>query len=360
MSFSRPTLSELDTRVRADMESNMDAVPIVRRRTPLAGIARAQAGASHELHGHADFNFKQLFPDTAELPNLERQAGFYGLVRRQASRASGEVTITGTDGTAISIGTRLGSDAGVEFVTTEAGVIAGGTVTLDLQAVLAGADGNLTSGAQITFLSPVAGASNEAQIAAPGMALGADIESKESLSERVQERMRQVPHGGAAHDYVRWAKEAPGVTRAWLAPNEMGLGSVTLRFVVDDSPNGLIPTDAEVEAVRLYVESRALTDTTKEGRPVTAQMFVVAPIPAPIDIILQSTPDDAATRTAIETELRALFRNGSAPGGVVSVGTISQAISLAPGLVSRTLISPTTDAIASIGHLPVLGSLTWQ
>jgi len=359
MSFNRPKIDELDLRVRADMQANMDNVPIILRRSPEAAIARALAGAAHELHGHAQHNFRQLFPDTAELTNLERQAGFYGLVRRQASRASGHVRIDGADGTAIPAGSRFGSPDGDEFITAEAGVIAAGSVTLALDAVLAGAAGNLGSGALVTFLSPIAGASNEAMIAPPGMARGADIESKESLSERVQERMRQVPHGGAANDYVRWAKEAPGVTRAWLASNEMGLGSVTLRFVTDDSPNGLIPSDAEVEAVRLYVENRAANDPTKEGRPVTAQMFVAAPIPAPVDIELTSTPDDPATRAAIETELRALFRNASAPGAVVGIGTIAQAISLAPGLVSQTLVSPTMNASASIGHLPVLGEITW-
>lgn len=359
MSFDRPSLSDLDARIRADMEANMDAVPIVRRRSTLAGIARAQAGAAHELHGHADHTFRQLFPDTSSLSVLLRQAGFYGLVRRQASQARGAVVVQGDDGTLIPIGTRFGSKTGVEFITTEDGIIAAGTVTITIEAALSGTEGNLATGTMISFLSPVAGASNEAQIAAPGLALGADIESKESLSERVTERMRKVPHGGAAHDYVRWAKEVPGVTRAWLASGEMGLGSVTLRFAVDDSPTGPIPSDAEVQAVKHHIDSRADNDDSREGRPVTAWLFVAAPIPDPVDVTLSSIPNDEATRAAIRAELDALFRNSGRPNGVVPIGTMSQAVSLVPGLTSRTLHEPTSDAAPRRGYLPVLGDVRW-
>lgn len=78
MSFERPSITIIDRRIRADMEANMDAVPVVRRGSVLAGIARGQAGASHELHGHLNWNYRQLFPDTAEKPG----AGASGRVLR--------------------------------------------------------------------------------------------------------------------------------------------------------------------------------------------------------------------------------------------------------------------------------------
>lgn len=92
----------------------------------------------------------------------------------------------------------------------------------------------------------------------------------------------------------------------------------------------------------------------------TAQLFVVPPIAAPVDVTLRIVPDTDTTRAAILAELRALFRATAAPGGIVPRDAISQAISLAPGLTERRLIAPEGDAIAALGHLPTLGEVTFQ
>ena len=273
MSFDRPSLDALDTRIRSDFEANIDAVSLVRDRSPEAGIARALAGASHELHGHLDWQFRQLFADTATGAQLERLASFYGLQRR------------------------------------------------------------------------------------PGTP---DAESDAALQARVLQRMRQPPHGGAGADYVRWALEVPGISQAWVSPGEMGLGTVTLRIAADDADHGPIPTASEVEAVAAHIDNRAGTSGSFEGRPVTAQLFVVAPLAAVEDVVLTISPDTETIRSAIRAELAALYRRSAAPGGIIPRDAISQAISLAPGLTARRLISPLSDAISSTGYLPVLGEVIFQ
>ena len=70
-------------------------------------------------------------------------------------------------------------------------------------------------------------------MAAGGLAAGSDAETDESLRARVLRRIQKPPQGGAGYDYVAWALEVPGVTRAWVYPAEMGLGTVTVRFVRD-------------------------------------------------------------------------------------------------------------------------------
>ena len=59
----------------------------------------------------------------------------------------------------------------------------------------------------------------------PGIAGGADEQSDLLLLQRVLARLRQPPHGGADFDYIRWALEVPGVTRAWVYPLELGAGT---------------------------------------------------------------------------------------------------------------------------------------
>ena len=65
------------------------------------------------------------------------------------------------------------------------------------------------------------------------------------------DRIRQPSHGGASFDYVKWALETPGMaaggaTRAWVFPQELGIGTVTVRFVMDDKPSTIIPYAADV------------------------------------------------------------------------------------------------------------------
>ena len=359
MTYSVPNIDTIDTRVKADMEATIDDVAIVRNRTPEAGIARAVAGASHENHQHISWTYGQIFPDTADEANLERQASFRGLTRRAASRATGALIFTGTDGMAVPASTRLGA-SGIEIETTEAGVIAGGTLTVAARAVLAGQDGTLASGTAASLLTPITGVSSSATVADPGFSGGADDEEKDALLDRLLFEMRNPPHGGAATDYVRWALEVPGITQAWTFGGEMGLGTVTLRVVVDDAPHGPIPTDAEVEAVQDYIDNRASTSSVFEGRPVTAQLFVVPPIAAPDKITLQIEPDTPAIRTAVQAELEALYRRTATPGGIVPITNIAQAVSLAPGLTGHALITPAVDAVPALGTLPTLGEVVYQ
>ena len=223
-----------------------------------------------------------------------------------------------------------------------------------------GQDGTLASGTAASLLVPITGVSSSATVADPGFSGGADDENKDALLDRLLFEMRNPPHGGAATDYVRWALEVPGITQAWTFGGEMGLGTVTLRVAVDDAPHGPIPTDAEVEAVRDYIDNRASTSSVFEGRPVTAQLFVVPPIPAPVDITLQIEPDTIAIRTAVQAELDALFRRTAAPGSIVTRTTIAQAISLAPGLTGHALIAPAVDAEPALGTLSTLGEVLYQ
>ncbi|MXC98354.1 baseplate J/gp47 family protein, partial [Escherichia coli] len=44
---------------------------------------------------------------------------------------------------------------------------------------------------------------------------GFDTEDLETWRARVIERYYWTPQGGADGDYVVWAKEVPGITRAW-------------------------------------------------------------------------------------------------------------------------------------------------
>lgn len=351
MSFSRPTLTDIDRRVRADIEAGMPEVPVVRRGSVLAALARGLAGATHSVFGFGDWIFRQIFPDTADSANLERQAGFHGILRGDAARATGEVSLTGADGTVIPSGTLLSGGDGIELRTTEDTVIAAGVATVPVEAAEVGAAGNLEDGEAVTLQSPVTGVDSAGAVTSPGMALGADRETDARLLQRLLLKLREPAHGGNAADYIQWALAVAGVTRVWVAGSEAGLGTVVVRFVVDDAPHGPVPTAGEVAAVQ---------DAIDAVRPVTADVRVLAPALLSQDIELSVTPDTAEVRTAVEAELAALFLTEGAPGVRIYRTHVAEAISRAAGEVDHGLVTPAGDIVPGAGEMPVLGSVTFQ
>lgn len=349
MAFERPTLAAIVDRVQQDLVSRLETSGAVLRRSVVHVLARVIAGASHMLHGHIEFIARQIFPDRSERDFLVRQAELYGIQPSPATFASASVLVTGAEGTPIPQGTRLLRADGAAYEITAAAVIGEEGVTVEVMAVEAGADGTLDAGVVLVFESPIEGAEAEAAVT-ESLHPGADQERTESLRERLIARLRMPPHGGAHADYAAWTREVPGVSRVWVAPRELGAGTVTVRFVRDDDPE-IIPDAEAVAEVKAYLEER---------RPVTAHVVVLAPVPVPLDLTVHLDPDTANTRLAAAAELEDMLRRHAAPGGTVTVAQIRRALDQAEGVVNYALVEPTTDKPHGIGELPVLGTITWE
>jgi uncharacterized phage protein gp47/JayE len=349
MAFVRPTLSELVDRVQADLVTRLALTGAVLRRSLVAVLARVLAGATHQLHGHLEFLSRQIFPDTSELEYLERQAGLYGLTRTAATYAVGSVTLTGTNAVAVPAGTVLQRADGTQYETDAEVTIASGTATAVVTAVEAGAAGNADVGTSVTFVSPIAGVTATATVASGGLTSGADAETDEALRIRLTDRLQQPPHGGAEADYVTWAKEVAGVTRAWGYPLELGAGTVTVRFVRDNDAS-LIPDAGEVTAVQAYIDAR---------RPVTAAVTVVAPVAVPRNFTLHIVPDTAATRAAVEAELEDLLERDAEPGATLLLSQIKVAVGAAAGVTDFSVTSPAADVTHTTGQIATMGTITW-
>jgi uncharacterized phage protein gp47/JayE len=85
---------------------------------------------------------------------------------------------------------------------------------------------------------------------------GFDTEDLEVWRARVLERYYWTPQGGADGDYVVWAKEVPGVTRAWTYRHWMGTGTVGVMIASSDLINPILD-DATVAAVQAHIEPLA-------------------------------------------------------------------------------------------------------
>ena len=187
---------------------------------------------------YIDWLALQLLPDTAEHEWLDRHGDIWltnadgSTGRKVATLAEGEVNLTGIGGTVVPIGTRLIGSSGVEYETTQEVTLSDSAPTpAPVRALDPGAVGNMEQDDSLAVSSTVPGLDTTATVFY--LDGGTDEESDDDLRIRVLERIRQPPMGGAVHDYVAWAKAVPGVTRAWAAV-EMGVGTMTVRFLMDD------------------------------------------------------------------------------------------------------------------------------
>lgn len=355
MSFTRPNLPELIERVIADIESRMVGADARLRRSNLNVLARVFAGAAHGLYGYLDWIARQILPDQADAEILDRHAGIWlSSGRVAAAYASGPVLLTGTNGVLIESGTVFKRADGATFISQDEATVSGGTASTTVVAAEAGKGGNTSAGTSLTLDSPIDGINAAATVSADGLTGGDDIEDDDALRTRVLERIKNPPMGGSAADYVAWAKEVPGVTRAWCYPGEQGDGTVTVRFVRDNDA-ALIPESSEVAVVQAHIDA---------VRPVAAHLIVVAPIAVALAFTITVVPATASVKSAIEASLRDLLLREASPEGGAGEGKIllshiREAISLAAGETDHTLVVPAADVTLSTGQMATFGSITW-
>ena len=342
MPFDTPDLPALIQRASSELEG-VDGL----RRTDAAVLARVHGAAAYGLYQYLDWLHRQQFADTADEDHLIRRGEERGVVRKQPQRAMGFLLLSGSDGAPVPVGARWVLD-GVVFESVE-GVTLHGQTAVPVQAVDAGAASNLAAGVQLSAVSPLLGVSTVATVGPAGITGGTDLEDLEDYRDRVLERYRVLPHGGNADDYVRWAKEQPGITRAWCKRNWVGPGTVAV-FVVNDAADPITPATPELDAVKAALDLQ---------RPVTAELLVLAPELLPVAYKLSITPDTPAVRAAVEVALRALHDRNSALGVRMYRTHMAEAISSATGEVDHALQLPAADVIPAAGQLPVFGGITW-
>jgi uncharacterized phage protein gp47/JayE len=354
------TLRDRRAQVRDDLSTHLPGSDATVPNSVLRAVAESQASLTHDNDLHLDWVARMMMPDTAEGEFADRWGNIWlpdG--RKAASYATGAITVTGSIGAAVPTGAELTAtivDADGQRSSISFEIVAGVTLSSTSAAVAvlaldAGVAGNLEEGAQLSFVTVPSGIDGVAVIAAPGFSGGADVETDAALIERYIARIQEPPHGGAVHDYVAWTLDIPGVTRAWAA-QEMGVGTITVRFILDDvrAPTG-IPLAGDLAIVLAHLDAL---------RPVTVgQLYVLAPIAQPLNLTITDLANDRPeVRTNIGLELAEMLRARARPGGIIYASWIVEAIAAATGEdhhdATVSNVVPT-----SAGHIITPGTLTF-
>jgi uncharacterized phage protein gp47/JayE len=350
MPFNRPSLTQIIDRVKLDLDDKLNNGKPSLRRSVIAVFSRVIAAASHILHGHLDWISRQLFPTLADEENLLRWGSIWQVERKPADFAQLTLSFTGAIGSSILAGTELQRSDGLLYTTDVQIDFDVGTKSGTVTAAEAGDAYNTDNGVIFQFVSTPVGLTGEAPVTGTVIS-GVDQEELEAYRERVLQRIANTPQGGAAADYIRWALEVSGVTRAWVYDAYLGIGTVGLAFVRDgDTP--IIPDAGEVQEVQDYIDTR---------RPLTVDFFAFAPTALAVNFTIDLlTQDTADIRAAVIAELTDLFKREAEPGGTILLSHIEEAISIAQGEFDHNLISPNANVVAPSGQLPVIGAFTWN
>lgn len=273
--------------------------------------------------------------------------------RHDAIKATGEVTFTGTNGTFIASGTEVSPtqiDPDIDvpvFVTTESGTIAGGVLTVNVEAVEAGTAGNVSADAIDTVGSPIPGGTVSEVENAAAILGGADPETDESYLSRILEELAGQGPGNVA-DYKRWSREYPGVGTVTVIPVATGPG--TVKVVIGD-----LNSDPLSGAIITGLQNELDPAPVGQGHgkaPIGAQVTVQTVAPVAVNVTaavtfrtgysLDGTGGTIATRAAIQQALSDYIDNLDVGDDVIKNHVEAQFFTV-EGVLNVTVTVPAGD-----------------
>lgn len=339
----------------AIMQRLLNAVPFNIQKTEGSLIYDALASAALELaqaYIELDMVIQLGFAQTTYGQYLDMRAAEHGLTRKPATKATGQVTITGTQGTVIPAGSLFATGAGIQFqTTTEVSINETGQVTANIEAVEVGASGNVP-----------ARAINTIPVAIPGVTAvtntnpttgGTDEESDADLLARLLEKVRNPATSGNVAHFKQWALEVAGVGDAKVFPLWNGNGTVKV-VIIDGNKQ---PASAElVQAVADYIE---------EVRPICYAVTVVSATALNINVSATLTLDPAYMLTQVQPTIEAAIteylKSIAFQQDYVSYAKIGSLILDTPGVLDYTNLtvnSGTGNVAIGSEQVAVLGTVT--
>lgn len=191
--------------------------------------------------------YKVAFGDTAYGDFLTAKAKEAGIIRKEATKARGEVTVKGNG--ILPKGSQFSTADGVLFETIE-DIDVNGTAKVTIRAVQSGITGNVGANTITNIPMSIPGiqsVNNESYTSD-----GFETEDDESLRERYLIHVRTPGTSGNKFHYYEWAMSVPGVGAAKIISTWNGPGTVKVVIVNSDFKAA---SDELVNNVYKYIES---------------------------------------------------------------------------------------------------------
>ena len=388
-----PTLSQLYTDIKSDLESKFTYVIPVFGKNFIRALAAVQA-AKLKVYYLAIANLqKNIFIDTADPESVGGTLERFGRIKLgrnpfPATAGQYSVQVSGTIGATIPARTTFitdddSSNPGKLFILDSAFVLVTGSDTILLRALEAGTGSRIFTGETLTATTPIADVSQGVLFIGESVS-PVDAEDIEDYRDKGIQSYRLEAQGGAVGDYRIWSSDAQGVLRVYPYaktgfPNEI---NVFVEATVADStdgkgtPSGTILTD--VENV-IELDPDTTKDINERGRRPLGIFDIHVLAVSPLDVIVNIAgfvAITAAKQTAILNSLTDALRTvrpylaGADPledkNDIFNINKAINAILTASpgsifGAVTMTVDgNPVSTYTFTQGEIPYLDSVTYS
>ena len=253
----------------------------------------ANATEFEKAYAEMSLMIEAAFADTSWGTYLTMRAAEFGVDRKKATYAIGEITAYGNKGAIVPKGTLFDVNGGAQFVTDEQCTIGeAGNATVKITCTSAGVAGNVAAGTINHIPVSLTGISKVSNAAATYD--GYDEEEDKELLERYMIVVRTPATSGNKYHYYNWAMSIEGVGGCRVRPLWNGPGTVKVIIV---NSNMQTASDEIIKKVVDYIEGQ---------RPIGADVTVISPAPKTMNIKadVAGTLDKEAFVAAINAYLK--------------------------------------------------------
>lgn len=275
MATTTPTTKELAENIIAQLESTLGQTIPFLPNSAFWVLSRAMAGVYIVLYKYIGYGVLQGFVKTASakpttingrtiipLNELGELVGAGLPAPATQAQLTIDINVTNQVGTLDAGAQLVFGPTGVTYITESAVLLNAPIVTTNIRAVAdqsggngSGAQGNIPDGQLIGFANPLPNVARDATVTGT-IIQGANGESTEAYRQRVLDRFRKRPQGGALSDYELWGEEPAGIINVYPYRSDCP-GQVDLYVEAtpesSGSPDGF-PTDAQLQLVLDSVE----------------------------------------------------------------------------------------------------------
>ncbi|RXI50202.1 hypothetical protein DP124_12085 [Clostridium tetani] len=215
--------------------------------------------------------YNNMFLKNLSTEDLEEKAGEKGIFRKEGTKAQGKVSINALKDTVIEKGTLVSTSTGLNYLTKEELIFTeDATLEVGIIAEDTGEKYNIKTNTITNLpvsITGVVSINNKEDLKG-----GTDIETDESLLNRLLESYRTKSTSGNKEHYRQWCKEVNGIEDAKVFPLWNGKGTVQ---VVPITTNKRSPVENKIKEIKEYIDNI---------KPIGATVTVTPPIEVFINI----------------------------------------------------------------------------
>ncbi|MBQ8831363.1 MAG: baseplate J/gp47 family protein [Oscillospiraceae bacterium] len=312
----------------------------------------AAAAQTEALYIYADWTLRQSFPQSAEGQYLDSHALARGIVRKEGSKAAGElvffVNSAAVNDILIPAGTVCMTADGVSFVTLDSSIIPEGEkiCTVKAQALSVGTQGNAAK-RTVNYMTDAPGGV-EGCTNTYAFTGGEDEESDDELRARIMDSYRGLSNGANAAWYKKKALEVDGVAAATVVPCARGVGTVDVIITAEDG----VPSAELIANVQSALEAeREICVDVSVYAPETVSLSIAA------EVKVKAGYEPSAVLQNVKTSLEEMF-GGGILGRKVYCAEICDRIYHTEGVESYRLTAPDFDYAAPENVLLCAGTIS--